>query len=67
VIDSDEPLDLWSDLFEVGDSPDARIELLRSLVRLADKDSAALQLLAGMLPTVERLVTDVLAALGQRN
>jgi hypothetical protein len=64
---SDEPPDLWSDLFEAGDSLADRVRTLRDLCRAADRDPVALELLAGMLPAVDMLLTDVLKALGERN
>jgi hypothetical protein len=63
---SDEPPDLWSGLFE-ADSLAEKVSALRDLCRAAHKDAMALQVLADVLPDVDRLLADVQAALGQRN
>jgi hypothetical protein len=62
----DVPGDLWSNLFE-ADSLAAKISALRDLCRAAHKDAMALQALAEVLPDVDKLLGDVLDALGRRN
>jgi hypothetical protein len=64
---SDDPPDYWLTLFEADDLG-ARLAVLRNLARVAaGKDPAALRLLVEMLPLIDRLLTEVQAALGRRN
>jgi hypothetical protein len=61
------PADDWSAVFE-ADNLSSRVAVLRQLVRrAADRDTAALQLLLGMLPAVDALLADVQGALTPRN
>jgi hypothetical protein len=64
---NDDPVDLWSDLFEAGDRVASGVEVFRNLMRAAHKDPTALQLLAEMLPAADKLLGAGLKALGQRN
>jgi hypothetical protein len=64
---SDDPPDLWHQRFR-ADDVGARLAILRNLVRAAaERDPRAVQLLLEMLPTIDRLLADIQAALGQRN